>query len=77
MVKTEPSYTVGGDINLYSHCGGQYGGSHSWKYIWEKKKFKKTHAGFPGGQVVKNPPASAGDMGLIPGLGRPHMPQSN
>ena len=26
--------------------------------------------GFPGGSVVKNPPASAGDMGLIPGMGR-------
>ena len=26
--------------------------------------------GFPGGPVVKNPPASAGDLGLIPGLGR-------
>ena len=26
--------------------------------------------GFPGGSVVKNPPANAGDMGLIPGLGR-------
>ena len=26
--------------------------------------------GFPGGSVVKNPPASAGDMGFIPGLGR-------
>ena len=25
---------------------------------------------FPGGTVVKNPPASAGDVGLIPGLGR-------
>ena len=24
---------------------------------------------FPGGPVVKNPPASAGDTGLIPGLG--------
>ena len=23
-----------------------------------------------GGSVVKNPPANAGDMGLIPGLGR-------
>ena len=22
--------------------------------------------GFPGGSVVKNPPANAGDMGLIP-----------
>ena len=25
--------------------------------------------GFPGGSVVKNPPASAGDMGLIPDRG--------
>ena len=26
--------------------------------------------GFPGGSVVKNPPANAGDKGSIPGLGR-------
>ena len=26
--------------------------------------------GFPGGPVVKNPPAGAGDMGSIPGSGR-------
>ena len=26
--------------------------------------------GFPGGSVVQNPSANAGDMGLIPGLGR-------
>ena len=26
--------------------------------------------GFPGDSVVKKPPANAGDMGLIPGLGR-------
>ena len=26
--------------------------------------------GFPGGTVVKNPPADAGDPGLIPGSGR-------
>ena len=26
--------------------------------------------GFPGGSVVKNPPANAGDRNLIPGLGR-------
>ena len=31
----------------------------------------------PGSTVVKNPPASAGDMGLIPGPGRSHMPWSN
>ena len=27
---------------------------------------------FPGGTVVKNPPANAGDTGLSPGLGRSH-----
>ena len=27
--------------------------------------------------MVKNPPANAGDMGSIPGLGRSHMPRSN
>ena len=26
--------------------------------------------GFPGGSVVKNSPANAGDIGSIPGLGR-------
>ena len=30
--------------------------------------------GFPGGTVVKNPPASAGDLGLIPSPGRSHVP---
>ena len=28
-------------------------------------------------QLVKNPPANAGDTGSIPGPGRSHMPQSN
>ena len=32
---------------------------------------------FPGGAVVKNPPASAGDTGSSPGPGRSHMPWSN
>ena len=32
---------------------------------------------FPGGSVVKNPPANAGDTGLSPGPGRSHMLQSN
>ena len=33
--------------------------------------------GFPGGAVVKNPPANAGDTSSSPGLGRFHMPWSN
>ena len=32
---------------------------------------------FPGGAVVKNPPANAGNMGSSPGQGRSHMPWSN
>ena len=28
------------------------------------------YRGFPGDSVVKNPPANAEDLGLIPGLGR-------
>ena len=31
---------------------------------------------FPGDLVVKNPLATARDMGLIPSLGRSHVPQS-
>ena len=40
-------------------------------FIWQGLKFKNT--GFPGGSVVKNLPANAGDpgdMGSIPGSGR-------
>ena len=34
-------------------------------------------SGFPGGAVVENLPANAGDTGSSPGLGRSHMPWSN
>ena len=33
--------------------------------------------GFPGGLLVKNLPANAADMRLIPGPGRSRMPRSN
>ena len=32
---------------------------------------------FPGGPEVKNPPTNAGDTGLIPGLGKSHLPRSS
>ena len=32
---------------------------------------------FPGGPVVKNPPANAGDTGSVPDLGRFQMPAGN
>ena len=33
--------------------------------------------GFPGGTVVKSPPANAGDMGSSPGPEGSHMPRCN
>ena len=41
--------------------------AHIYIYTW----------GFPGGAVVKNPPANAGDAGSYPGLGGSYMPRSN
>ena len=38
---------------------------------------KKSTGGFPGGAVVKNPPANAGDTGSSPDPGRSHMLWSN
>ena len=38
---------------------------------------KSSNMGFPGGAVVENLPANAGDTGSSPGLGRSHMPRSN
>ena len=42
-----------------------------------KKVLKNFGKGFPGGAVVENLPANAGDTGSSPGLGRSHMPWSN
>ena len=36
-----------------------------------------TAEGFPGGAVVKNPPANAGDTGLSPDPGRSQVPRSS
>ena len=33
--------------------------------------------GFPDGQVAKNLPANAGNMGLIPGPGKSHVSRGN
>ena len=41
------------------------------------KWIKDLNVGFPGGAVVENLPANAGDTGSSPGLGRSHMPRSN
>ena len=38
---------------------------------------EKMFQGFPGGAVVENLPANAGDTGSSPGLGRSHVPRSS
>ena len=38
---------------------------------------KSINRDFPGGTVVKNLPANAGDLGSIPSPGRSYIPQSN
>ena len=43
----------------------------------EKTIILKDTWGFPGGTVVKNLPANAGDTGSSAGLGRSHVPRSN
>ena len=45
--------------------------------IIREMQTKITVRGFPGGAVVENLPANAGDTGSSPGLGRSHMPRSN
>ena len=52
------------------HIGSAPGGS-------ECCPQNKVNRGFPGGAVVENLPANAGDTGSSPGLGRSHMPQSS
>ena len=43
--------------------------------VWKKLCFRtKSLHDMLGGSVVKNPPASVGDTGLTPDLGRSHMP---
>ena len=39
--------------------------------------YKRPFQDFPGGKVDRNQPDIAGETGLIPGPGRPHMPQSS
>ena len=49
-------------------------GVHDLGSHWFKNKDFRD---FPGGTVVKNLPANAGDMGSSPGPVRSHMPRSN
>ena len=46
--------------------------------LFEQRRFNIENSwDFPGGAVVKNPPADAEGTGWIPGPGRSHMLRSN
>ena len=68
---------------LTSHPGGSdvaCVSTTALSYYWfqpQCHQFFKKGLDFPGGSVIKNLPASAGDAGLIPGLGRSQMLQGN
>ena len=52
--------------------------THTHTYTTEYySAIKDNERGFPGGAVVENLPANAGDTGSSPGPGRSHMPRSN
>ena len=51
--------------------------SNSLIHMRSGTSLKNKFGGFPGGAVVENLPANAGDTGSSPGLGRSHMPRSN
>ena len=57
--------------------GGEGGCSEMGEGCPKVKTYKIKKLGFPGGAVVENLPANAGDTGSSPGLGRSHMPRSN
>ena len=46
-------------------------------HFTKRKDKQKSFLGFPGGAVVENLPANAGDTGSSPGLGKSHMPRSD
>ena len=43
----------------------------------QKVEINSRATDFPGGAVVRNPPANAGDTDSSPGTGRSNMPRSN
>ena len=50
--------------------------------VMERRKVSEAYVktgmgGFPGGSMVKEAPANAGDTGSIPGGGRVHVSQSH
>ena len=60
-----------------SHFPEKYGNYHTVLYYVIISARNSPFRGFPGGTVVENLPANAGNTGSSPGLGRSHMPRSS
>ena len=60
------------NVDLISACNY----THNF-LLFKIQELKVNVRGFPGGAVVENLPASSGDTGSSPGLGRSRMPRSN
>ena len=84
--KTENKFQYGGQyMRIVVWYSAIYDGNPGFPSIYEAIQatphstyfIKKKNWGFPGGTVVGNLPANAGDTGSSPGLGRSHMPRSN
>ena len=59
-------------------CRGPLLATFSWRRCFAGTPApREKERDFPGGAVVKNPPANSGDTGSSPGPGRSHMPRSN
>ena len=72
QVDSFPPYTLLPIAKVFTKCRSGYNtNTHT------HKQTLKIFQDFPGGAVVKNPPANAGNKGSTPGLGRSHMLWSN
>ena len=75
---TSPLFSYWGQTSKLDSFLFVYPTSYSWTcHFSNTLKYIQTSEGFPGGSVLKNPPANAGDTGLIPDPGGSHMPRSN
>ena len=73
-VTSHPAYD---DNILFGHLAKVSLPSTSSSHHYQNSLPKSQIWDFPGGTVVKNPPANAGDTGSSPSLGRSHMLRSN
>ena len=64
-------------VCVFEYMGGWGRREFTLGTYFEVAYLKVYYGGFPGGAVVRNPPANAGDTGSSPGSGRSHMLQSS